>query len=66
MKLPNLTLSGDTLFRTFGLYHLTRLKADKSIINRINRDSHLFQINSFFRGILDADGRADSKPAWFI
>ena len=30
MKLPNLTLSGDTFYRTFGIYHLTRLKADKS------------------------------------
>ena len=31
MRLPNLSLSGDTFMRIFGLYHLTRLKADKSL-----------------------------------
>ena len=31
MRLPALSLSGDTLLRTYGVYHLTRLKADKAM-----------------------------------
>ena len=31
MRLPNLSLSGETLLRSYGVYHLTRLRADKSL-----------------------------------
>lgn len=31
MRLPNLSFSGDTFQRVYGLYHLTRLKADKAM-----------------------------------
>lgn len=37
MRLPNMTASGDTLLKEFGLYHKTRLDADASLYDMAKR-----------------------------